>query len=223
MRIIYWAQRDAFKVIESSENAKTRLTKEYEFILQSLSNSEPLTGKEMAKVARDNGFDWAREHANSRLYTLWRLGKVLKIETEKAPLWTLPIYAEKYEASQGVIRKPDTIYREKKLPLAADKSMDIEIAGTKIEFAFNHRMSSNDAYMYGDWLEDKIFVSLNPNHPFWGTFITDPEKSSLQLTNIAIDVYVQWQVVRSVAPIDSVKILSLRDLAMREIASNESN
>ena len=213
--------KDAFKMDEPSETTKAKLEKEYEFILESLANSEPLTGKEMAKVGRESGFDWAREHANSRLYTLLRLGKVLKIETEKAPRWTLPIYALKYTESEAGIRKASTIYLEKKLPLAADRSMDIDISGTKIQFAFNDKMSPNDAYMYGDWLEDKIFVSLNPNHPFWGTFINNPEKTSLQLTNIAMDVYVQWQIVRSVAPIDSLKLLNLRDLAMRDIASKE--
>jgi hypothetical protein len=210
-------------MVEPSENSKVRLEKEYDFILDFLTNSKPVTGKDMARAGRENGFDWAREHANSRLYTLWRFGKVLKIETEKAPLWTLPIYAEKYAEAQSGLRKTNTVYLEKELPLAADRSMDIEIAGTRIEFAFNYKMSSNDAYMYGDWLEDKIFVSLNPNHPFWGTFMVDEEKVSLQLTNTAIDVYVQWQVVRSVAPIDSVKLLHLRDAAMREIASKDSN
>lgn len=217
----WWVPKAGSQMTETSENLKDKIEAEFEFILNYLATSSPVTGKEMAKVGRENGFDWAREQANSRLYKLLRLGKVLKIETEKAPLWTLPVYADKYKKSEIQIIKPNNLFIKKELPLSADKSLSIDIAGTKIEFAFNDKMSSNDAYMYGDWLEDKIFVSLNPNHPFWATFIVNPDKSSLQITNIALDVYVQWQVVRSSGPIDSVKLLHLKDLAMREIAARD--
>lgn len=199
-------------------SGKPKIDLENHFILDLLKNGDAYTGKEVAREARKIGLDWAREHANSRLYTLWRNGKVLKVETNKAPLWTLPEFAIKHEGSIKGTATPKVIYSKKKLPLVADDAMTIDILDIKIEFAFNDEMTSNDPYMFGDWLEDKIFVSLNQNHPFWGIFIENEIQKSLQLTNIALEVYVQWYVAKMQAKVTPQKLLEIRDKAMRDIS-----
>ncbi len=202
---------------ENSES-KVKIENESQFVLELLNSGQAYTGKEVAKEARKFGLDWAREQANSRLYALWKTGKVLKIETNKAPLWTLPEFAHKHEGAINGIVIPKVIYSKKKLPLVADEAMTIAILDIKVEFAFNDEMSPNDPYMYGDWLQDKIFVSLNRNHPFWGTFIENESQKSLQLTNIALEVYVQWYVAKMQAKVTPQKLLEIRDKAMRDIS-----
>lgn len=203
-----------------SENlgGKAKLEIEYQFIFDLLKSGDTFTGKEVAREARKNGLDWAREQANSRLYTLLRNGKVIKVETEKAPLWTLPEFSMKHEGLTKGITSPKVIYMKKKLPLVADETMTIEILGISIEFAFNDQMTSNDPYMFGDWLEDKIFVSLNRHHPFWGAFIENEDQESLQLTNIALEVYVQWYIAKMQARVTPQKLLEIRDKAMRHVS-----
>ncbi len=195
-----------------------KIEKENQFIFDLLRTGQSYTGKEVAREARKLGLDWAREQANSRLYSLWRSGRLLKIETSKAPLWTLPEFSHKHEGAINGTVIPKVIYSKKKLPLVADETMTIDILDIKVEFAFNDEMSPNDPYMYGDWLQEKIFVSLNKNHPFWGTFIENDFQKSLQLTNIALEVYVQWYVAKMQAKVTPQKLLEIRDKAMRDIS-----
>ncbi len=203
-----------------NENAdgKLKIEKENQFIFDLLRTGQSYTGKEVAREARKLGLDWAREQANSRLYSLWRSGRLLKIETSKAPLWTLPEFSHKHEGAINGTVIPKVIYSKKKLPLVADETMTIDILDIKVEFAFNDEMSPNDPYMYGDWLQEKIFVSLNKNHPFWGTFIENDYQKTLQLTNIALEVYVQWYVAKMQAKVTPQKLLEIRDKAMRDIS-----
>ena len=72
--------------------------------------------------------------------------------------------------------------------------------------------------MSGDWLNDKIFVTLNPNHPFWQTYIADDELKSLQILNVASEVYVQWSIAKLRGEISPTKIHQLRDKALRDIS-----
>jgi hypothetical protein len=204
--------------VNENADGKMKIEKENQFIFDLLRTGQSYTGKEVAREARKLGLDWAREQANSRLYSLWRSGRLLKIETSKAPLWTLPEFSHKHEGAINGTVIPKVIYSKKKLPLVADETMTIDILDIKVEFAFNDEMSPNDPYMYGDWLQEKIFVSLNKNHPFWGTFIENDFQKSLQLTNIALEVYVQWYVAKMQAKVTPQKLLEIRDKAMRDIS-----
>ena len=203
---------------DKSEIIKQRLDADYQFIINLLKNGEAITGKDVAREARKVGLDWAREHANSRLYTLWRNGSLLKVETSKAPLWTLPEFSDKHKDAIDGKRTLNVVYAKKNLPLVADESMTISILDVVIEFAFNDEMTVNDPYMYGDWLESKIFVSLNRTHPYWNTFIHSEVEASIQITNIALEVYVQWYVAKMQAKVTPQKLLEIRDKAMRDIA-----
>jgi len=204
--------------VNENADGKMKIENENQFIFDLLRTGQSYTGKEVAREARKLGLDWAREQANSRLYSLWRSGRLLKIETSKAPLWTLPEFSQKHEGAINGTVIPKVIYSKKKLPLVADETMTIDILDIKVEFAFNDEMSPNDPYMYGDWLQEKIFVSLNKNHPFWGTFIENDFQKSLQLTNIALEVYVQWYVAKMQAKVTPQKLLEIRDKAMRDIS-----
>lgn len=193
----------------------------FEIVSKILNDGIPRTGKEVAKAARELGFDWSRENANSTLYRMLNNSETIKIETEKAPLWTLPAFAEKMRAKFEQPKRNIIKFKSKKLPLSADDSLTIRIQGIEIQFQFDKDLSPNDSYMAGDWLNEKIFVSLNPNHPFWGSFIDSDDKKFLQITNIAAEVYVQWYVSKMTTEISPAKLLLLKDKALRDIALSD--
>jgi hypothetical protein len=166
----------------------------FEVIYETLNDGKPKTAKEVAQFARTKGIDWSRENANSSLYKMMRNSLVVKIETEKAPLWTLPEFAQELVKKHNQPKKNIISFKSKKVPLSADKDLSITIQGIEMQFQFNPELSPNDPYFAPDWLNEKVFVTLNPNHPFWMTFISDDASKSLQLTNIASEVYVQWHV-----------------------------
>jgi hypothetical protein len=149
---------------------------------------------------------------------MMRNSLVVKIETEKAPLWTLPEYAQILVEEHNQPKKNIVSFKSKKVPLSADTDLTITIQGIEMQFQFNPELSPNDPYFAPDWLNQKVFVTLNPNHPFWMTFISDDASKSLQLTNIASEVYVQWHVSKMTTEISAKKLLEIRDKALRDIA-----
>jgi hypothetical protein len=190
----------------------------FEVINEILKDGAPKTGKEVAKLAREQGLDWARENANSALYKMLKNSLIVKIETEKAPLWTLPQFAQELFEKHTQPKKNIISFKSRKVPLSADTDLTITIQGIEMQFQFNPELSSNDPYFAPDWLNEKIFITLNPNHPFWVTFISDDASKSLQITNIAAEVYVQWHVSRMTTEITPRKLLEIRDKALRDIA-----
>ena len=190
----------------------------FEVIDEILKDGKPKSGKEVAKFAREMGLDWARENANSALYKMLRNSLVVKIETEKAPLWTLPQFVDEI----GVIpiqQKPRIIpTKPKSLPFVLEVQTIVKVHGVEIQFAFDENLSPNDPYIFGDWLDSKIFVTVNENHPFFQSFIDSEEKKKLYIALAAEEVYVQWKVARQSAKVTSSQLLDFRDLAMRDIA-----
>jgi hypothetical protein len=190
----------------------------FEVVTAILEDGQTLMAKEVAKIAREMGYDWTRENANSSLYKMLKNNLVIKIETEKAPLWTLPKHKEKFLESRSTANKNVIPFEPKNLPLIADDNLTLRVLSIEIQFQFDSDLSSNDHYMSGDWLNDKIFVTLNPHHPFWQTYIADDELKSLQILNIASEVYVQWSIAKLRGEISPTKIHQLRDKALRDIS-----
>jgi hypothetical protein len=193
---------------------------DFELIVEILKDGKPKIARDVAKLARESGFDWSRENANSALYKMLRKMLVVKIETEKAPLWTLPEFASAITES---IQKPNPMvisFKAKKMPLTANEDFTIRVQNIEIQFQFDPLLSPNAPYMSGDWLNEVIFVTLNPHHPYWQSFIDDDLKRGLFLTNVASEAYVQWHVAKMTSPVSPWKLLELRDKALRDIADS---
>ena len=190
----------------------------FEVVTAILEDGQTLMAKEVAKIAREMGYDWTRENANSSLYKMLKNDLVIKIETEKAPLWSLPKYKEKFLQARSTLNRNVIPFEPKNLPLIADDNLTLRVLSIEIQFQFDSDLSSNDHYMSGEWLNEKIFVTLNPNHPFWQTYIANDELRSLQILNIASEVYVQWTIAKLRGEISPTKIHQLRDKALRDIS-----
>jgi hypothetical protein len=198
---------------------------DFEFISEILLKSAPMTAKEIAKVARSGGRNWQRTEANSSLYRMLKRGLVQKLEVEGvvAPLWTVPNSEHKDQVLTQTIKSESRKPRQKpldpvNLPLQSDPKLSVSIQGVEIQFSIDDAMSEHDPYMHGDWLNDKVFVSLNPNHPFWTSFVINEDRKALFTTLIAEEVYVQWQVARRESQITPSILHAIRDKAMRDIS-----
>lgn len=193
---------------------------DFEAVTRILSDGQLRIAREIAKIARELGLDWSRENANSALYKMLRKSLVVKIETEKAPLWTLPEFASNVE--QKMIKPNPLImtFKSKKLPLRANEDFTIRVKNVEIQFQFDNQLSPNAPYMSGDWLNQVIFVTLNPHHPYWQSFVDDEKKRGIFLTNIAAEAYVQWHVAKMTSSVSPWKLLELRDKALRDIADS---
>jgi hypothetical protein len=192
----------------------------FEIIYEILNDGNPKTAKEIAQLARAKGIDWARENANSSLYKMVKNSLVLKIETGKAPLWTLPEFEDDLKL-EPVQPKPKIIpVKPKPLPVILEKETVLKVQGLEIHFAFDESLSPSEPYISGDWLENKIFVTVNGNHPFYQSFIDSDEKKKLYIALAAEEVFVQWKVAKQTSKITSSQLLEIRDLAMRDIVLN---
>lgn len=58
----------------------------FEIVHGILKDGTPKIAREIAKLAREQGVDWARENANSALYKMLKNSLVVKLETGKATL-----------------------------------------------------------------------------------------------------------------------------------------
>lgn len=196
------------------------IVSDFELIIEILKDGKPKIAREIAKIAREKGFDWSRENANSALYKMLRKLLVVKVETEKAPLWTLPEFASTIVETN---QKPNPMvisFKAKNIPLKANEDFTIKVQDIEIQFQFDPLLSPNAPYMSGDWLNQIIFVTLNPHHPYWKSFIDDETKRGLFLTNVASEAYVQWHVAKMTSPVSPWKLLELRDKALRDIADS---
>ncbi len=95
---------------------------------------------------------------------------------------------------------------------------DLNIQDIVIQFAINRDLKKNDPYMIADWLPDKIFVEINPNHPFWIKIKSNNEKKSTYINMLAVDAFVQWQILKLTSQVTPSKLISLKDIVKREIS-----
>ena len=193
---------------------------DFELIVEILKDGKPRIARDIAKISRDRGVDWSRENANSALYKMLRKMLVVKIETEKAPLWTLPEFSSSIDPN---LSKPNPMvisFKAKNIPLKANEEFTIRIKDIEIQFQFDPNLSPNAPYMSGDWLNQVIFVTLNPHHPYWQSFIDEDVKRGIFLTNVAAEVYVQWHVAKMTSAVSPWKLLELRDKALRDISDS---
>ena len=95
---------------------------------------------------------------------------------------------------------------------------DLNIQEIAIQFALNRDLKKNDPYMIVDWLPDKIFVEINPNHPFWIKIKGSVEKKSTYINMLAVDAFVQWQILKLTSQVTPSKLISLKDIVKREIS-----
>ena len=148
---------------------------------------------------------------------------VRKDSSEKVPKWTLS--SADQSKTQSEITNSEQIlnkgrkYQVKSLDHIVDEqNFEIKVKGVTIKYAYDLSATSNDPYMIVDWLQDKLFISVNSQHPFWEIFIDTPDEQLLYLQFLAQDALINWHVAKKGDEISSSSLSEVRDSVLREIA-----
>jgi hypothetical protein len=196
---------------------------DFEIIIDILQSNGSLTAREIAKLAKDFGKKWVRKDANSNLYKMLMQELVRKDSSEKVPKWALstadPIKIQHVITNADQILNKVRKYAVQSLDHIVDEqNFEIKVKGVTINYAYDLNASSNDPYMTVDWLQDKLFISVNSQHPFWEIFIDTPDEQLLYLQFLAQDALINWHVAKKGDEISSSSLSEVRDSVLREIA-----
>jgi hypothetical protein len=139
------------------------------------------------------------------------------------PKWTLstadPIKIQHVITNSDQILNKVRKYAVQSLDHIVDEqNFEIKVKGVTINYAYDLNASSNDPYMTVDWLQDKLFISVNSQHPFWEIFIDTPDEQLLYLQFLAQDALINWHVAKKGDEISSSSLSEVRDSVLREIA-----
>ena len=196
---------------------------DFEVILEIIKENGSLTAREIAKYAKDHGKTWVRKDANSNLYKMLIQQLVRKDSSEKVPKWTLGS-ADQSKTQSEVTNSEQILNKGRKYQVKSldhivdEQNFEIKVKGVTIKYAYDLSATSNDPYMIVDWLQDKLFISVNSQHPFWEIFIDTPDEQLLYLQFLAQDALINWHVAKKGDEISSSSLSEVRDSVLREIA-----
>ena len=170
-----------------------------------------VTDSEIRKVTWDKGT------VNSILYKMLAQGLVSKeLKDGPRPYWNL---------SSG----PSNPIQQQKIKLAAKKSglsefiplVEIndyrqQIQGKLVQIALNESATQNDLYMSCDWLDERIFIALNPNHPYIKSLVSSDGILREFLRYISIDAYCEWRLMVADKTTNFVSIIEIKDKTLRD-------
>jgi hypothetical protein len=196
---------------------------DFEIIIDILQSSGSLTAREIAKLAKNYGKQWVRKDANSNLYKMLMQELVKKDSSEKVPKWFLASL-ESSNVQNEITNSEQILNKVRKYPVQSldhivdEQNFEIKVKGVTIKYAYDLSATSNDPYMTVDWLQEKLFISVNSQHPFWEVFIDTPDEQLLYLQFLAQDALINWHVAKKGDEISSSSLSEVRDSVLREIA-----
>ena len=196
---------------------------DFEIILEIIERNGSLTAREIAKHAKVHGKTWVRKDANSNLYKMQMQQLVIKDSSEKVPKWNLAT-ADQSKTQSKITNSEEILNKVRKYQVQSlehivdEKNFEIKVKGVTIKYAYDLNATSNDPYMIVDWLQDKLFISVNSQHPFWEIFIDTPDEQLLYLQFLAQDALINWHVAKKGDEISSSSLSEVRDSVLREIA-----
>jgi|688.fasta_scaffold77907_2 hypothetical protein len=196
---------------------------DFEIIIDILQSNGSLTAREIAKSAKDYGKKWVRKDANSNLYKMLMQELVRKDSSEKVPKWSLTTVdpskvRNEVTNSEQILNKVRKYSVQSLDHIVDEQNFEIKVKGVIIKYAYDLSATSNDPYMTVDWLQEKLFISVNSQHPFWEVFIDTPDEQLLYLQFLAQDALINWHVAKKGDEISSSSLSEVRDSVLREIA-----
>ena len=196
---------------------------DFEIILAIIETNGSLTAREIAKHAKEHGKTWVRKDANSNLYKMQMQQLVIKDSSEKVPKWNLAT-ADQTKTQSKITNSEEILNKVRKYQVQSldhivdEKNFEIKVKGVTIKYAYDLSATSNDPYMIVDWLQEKLFISVNSQHPFWEIFIDTLDEQLLYLQFLAQDALINWHVAKKGDEIISSSLSEVRDSVLREIA-----
>lgn len=198
---------------------------DFEIITEILKKHPGSTAREIAKYAVsikvvDSQIEshlWDKGRVNSTLYKML-VQNLVKKETRDGPrpFWVLNVGSE-LDIPQPKVQLAKANYNAKShLPLKAINDYQQIVQGRTIQIALNDKAASNDLYISCDWLEDRIFVAINVNHPYIQNLVTSDSILLEFLRFLAIDAYTEWRIIMNSQNQDFISLIRIRDKALRD-------
>jgi hypothetical protein len=172
---------------------------DFELINKVLGAHRSLTAREISVAVTEFGVRWDKGHANSVLYKMLVRGLVEKDTTQGTrPYWQIANPSESPQKSEPTRIKVLNKHPQKDefIPLIAVCDYTLSLSENVIEFALNNDSSPNDPYISCDWLDEKIFVAINSNHPYIMRGISSDLILSEFLLFLALDASCEWRIIR---------------------------
>jgi len=197
---------------------------DFELAEMALKNQPGATAREISKYVTEMGIVWDKGHSNSVLYKMLHQGLVKKELTDgPRPHWWLlesPIEVEqKREITKLALNKKKSNVSEF-VPLKRITEYGNKVQGMEIQFAIDTELSASDPYINCDWLEKRIFITINGNHPYVKTNISSEKILNEFLNYLAIDAYVEWRMIMELENKAMFNSLNLKDRILRERVEN---
>ena len=179
-------------------------------IVKNIVNFE-INNSEIRKVTWDKG------SVNSVLYKMLAQGLVHKeLRDGPRPHWNLnsgqskPIEQKKIKLAVKKTSNSDFI------PLVEINDYRQQIQGKIVQIALNESATQNDLYISCDWIEERIFIALNPNHPYIKSLVSSDGILHEFLRFISIDAYCEWRLMVAEETTNFVSIIELKDKTLRD-------
>ena len=170
-----------------------------------------VTDSEIRKVTWDKGT------VNSILYKMLAQGLVSKeLIDGPRPYWNLSSGASKPIQQQKIKLATKKSGNSEFIPLVEINDYRQQIQGKLVQIALNESATQNDSYISCDWLDERIFIALNPNHPYIKSLVSSNGILREFLRFISIDAYCEWRLMVADKTTNFVSIIELKDKTLRD-------
>jgi hypothetical protein len=170
-----------------------------------------VTNSEIRKVTWDKGT------VNSILYKMLAQGLVSKeLKDGPRPYWNLSSGPAKPIQQQKISLATKKSGNSEFIPLVEINDYRQQIQGKLVQIALNDSATQNDLYMSCDWLDERIFIAINPNHPYIKSLVSSDGILREFLRFISIDAYCEWRLMVADKTINFVSIIEIKDKTLRD-------
>jgi len=196
---------------------------DFELAEKALRNQPGATAREVALFVTEMGSKWDRGQANSVLYKMLNQGLVKKelVDGPRPHWWSLETAIEikqKNELTKLKINNKKSKNNDF-IPLKQIPEYQNNIQGINLQFAVSNEMSISDPYINCDWLDKRIFVTINSQHPYIKNNISSDKILNEFLVYLSIDAYLEWRMIMEIESKSTFDSIKIKDRILREKAN----
>lgn len=160
---------------------------------------------------------WDKGTVNGILYKMLAQGLVSKeLIDGPRPHWNLSSGLPKPIQKQKITLATNKSDKSEFIPLLEINDYRQQIQGKLVQIALNESATQNDLYMSCDWLDDRIFIALNPNHPYIKSLVSSDGILREFLRFISIDAYCEWRLMLADKTDNFFSIIDIKDKTLRD-------
>lgn len=140
-------------------------------ILAALTRRDRQSARSIVREINSTPSTWfTKQEVNSALYTMLNQGEVERLETPKAPVWSLPDRVEEMHSIGSKSPSPNRAAESTDRPKSQGTESDPRLKSSltrPVEVLLVDNLSPNDPHIVIDVPNRDIVCSVNLNHPYW--------------------------------------------------------